>query len=122
MGTEETSPEELKAVDPVVGIRVVVQSYFRGDYITLKEGEVSLTEIMEEAFVFDYVADEIPTQIYRLNKETGDYWIALPLDQEDAMERCDDCVELFAVTSIIWDGKQRFACRICEAATKMLHR
>ena len=110
--------QPLKAVDPVVGIRVIVQSYFRGDFIALKEGEVSLVESQDEAFIFDHVADDIPGQIHRLNRETGDYWIAVPLDPEDALERCDGCRELFAVTSIVWDGKKDFSCRICHRKTE----
>jgi len=104
----------LKAVDPVVGIRVVVQSYFRGNYIALNSGEVSLADSMDEAFTFDYVADDIPGQIANLNEETGDYWIALPLDPADALERCDGCHELFSVPSVFWDGQRHFACRICR--------
>lgn len=106
--------QPLKAVDPVIGVRVVLQSYYRGNYILLKDGEVSLTELMEDAFVFDYVADDIPGQIHNLNTETGDYWIALPLDPGDALERCDDCRELYAVPSIFWDGLHHYACRICR--------
>jgi hypothetical protein len=106
--------QPLKAVDPVVGVRVMVQSYFRSDYIALDEGAISLVESPDMAFVFDYVADDIPGQIHRLNRETGDYWIAIPLDPEDALERCDGCRELFAVTSIFWNGKTYFACRICQ--------
>jgi len=104
----------LKAVDPVIGVRVVVQSYFRGNYIAMNAGEVSLVDSMDDAFVFDYVADDIPGQIANLNEETGDYWIALPLDPADALERCDGCHELFSVPSVFWDGQRHFACRICR--------
>ncbi len=118
MPAHELSPEDfplpLKAVDPVVGVRVMVQSYFRGNYIVLKDGEVSLTDSSDDAFIFDYVADDIPGQIHTLNSETGDYWIALPLDPADALERCDGCRELFAVPSIFWDGEKNFGCRICR--------
>lgn len=110
--TDESLP--LKAVDPVIGVRVVVQSYLRGNFIAMKDGEASLAEIMDDAFVFDYVADDIPGQIHTLNQETGDYWIAMPLDPADALERCDDCRELYAVPSIYWDGVQHYACRICR--------
>ena len=121
MQTPQTNfdPDQpLKAVDPVIGIRVIVQSYFRGDYIALNEGVISLVESQDTAFVFDHVADDIPGQIHRLNKETGDYWIAIPLDPEDALQRCDGCHELFAVTSILWDGGKSFACRICQRKTE----
>lgn len=104
----------LKAVDPVIGVRVVVQSYFRGNYIAMNNGEVSLADTMDNAFIFDYVADDIPGQIANLNQETGDYWIALPLDAVDALERCDGCHELFSVPSLFWDGQKNFSCRICR--------
>jgi hypothetical protein len=116
--TNSDPDQPLKAVDPVVGIRVLVQSYFRGDFIALNEGVISLVESQDDAFIFDHVADDIPGQIHRLNKETGDYWIAIPIDPEDALERCDGCHELFAVTSIHWDGKKLFNCRICQRKTE----
>lgn len=117
VSAQNTSSDEiwpLKPVDPVVGVRVVVQSYFRGDFILLKDGEAGLTPHLDQAFVFDYVGDDVPAQIHTLNAETGDHWLALPLNPADALERCDGCMELFAVTSIHWDGKTNFACRICR--------
>lgn len=117
MHAPESSPDltlPLKAVDPVLGVRVVLQSYYRGNYIAMNQGEVSLVDLMDDAFVFDYVADDIPGQVHVLNAETGDYWIALPLDPSDALERCDGCHELFAVPSIFWDGLKHFTCRICR--------
>ncbi|HEY1170919.1 MAG TPA: hypothetical protein VGH19_06070 [Verrucomicrobiae bacterium] len=118
MGAYQSSPEDfllpLKAVDPVVGVQVVVQSYFRGNFIVMKDGQVGLTEVMDDAFIFDYVADDIPGQIAELNAETGDYWIALPLKPSDALEVCDGCHEPFAVPSIFWDGQKHFTCRVCR--------
>ncbi len=93
-------------------IHVVLRNR-EGKYLTGQTGAWSFIERIEQARVFDYVADHIPEQLDLLERNHGIALAALPLDPRERYETCDRCGDRAFAFRMYFDGKE-YLCPRCR--------
>jgi len=86
-----------------------------GKYLAGQAGAWSFSDHIDQARVFDYVADHIPQQLQILKHIHGILLDALPLDPRERFETCDRCGEHLLAFKIYFDGKE-YLCPDCRTA------
>lgn len=92
-------------------IKVVLRSP-DGHYLSGGPSEWEFTDHLDQAAVFDYLADDIEGQLQRLRESPGIVLEALHVASRDLHETCDRCEESVPPTLAFFDGKQ-FLCPGC---------
>ncbi|HEY5911308.1 MAG TPA: hypothetical protein VJA21_11965 [Verrucomicrobiae bacterium] len=93
-------------------IHVVLQSW-DGKYLAGQTGAWSFSDQIDQARVFDYIADRIPEQLEKLEQGHGISLAVLPLDPRARFETCDRCGERMMAFRIYFDGKE-YLCPECR--------
>ncbi len=93
-------------------IHVVLQNS-EGKYLAGQTGAWSFSEHIDQARVFDYVADHIPEQLVLLEQNQGLSLSALPLDPRERSESCDRCGQRLAAFRIFFNGTE-YLCPHCR--------
>jgi len=93
-------------------IHVVLQNC-QGKYLAGQPGAWSFSDRIDQARVFDYVADHIPEQLEILEQRHGICLAALPLDPRERFETCDRCGERLMAFKIFFDGRE-YLCPQCR--------
>jgi hypothetical protein len=88
-----------------------------GHYLAGGPVEWDFTDDLGEAAVFNYLADEIETQIAAIEKSNGLALEAVHVEAHELCETCDRCREIVLPTIAFFDGK-RFLCPDCNRETK----
>ncbi len=92
-------------------IKVVIRSA-DGHYLTGGPTEWGFTDLLSEATIFDYLADEVETQLERIRKSHGLVLEAVHVASHELCETCDRCKKAMLPTIAYFDGKQ-FMCPDC---------
>ncbi len=100
-------------------IHVVLQNC-EGRYLAGQTGSWSFSDHLDQARVFDYVADHIPEQLEILEQSHGITLIALPLDPRERYESCDRCGARLMAFKIYYDGRQ-YLCPECRTVAAQLN-
>ena len=93
-------------------IHVVLQNC-DGKYLTGQQGAWFFSEHLDQARVFDYVADHIPEQLELLEQNEGIFLFVLPLDPRERYEVCDHCGTRTMPFRIFYTGKE-YLCPDCR--------
>ena len=83
-----------------------------GHYLTGGPTEWELTDHLAEAAVFNYLADEIETQLEAVRKSQGVELEVVHVDSHELSETCDRCEITVPPTRAFFDGKE-FLCPDC---------
>ncbi len=94
-------------------IRVVLRTP-EGHYLAGGPTEWELTDNLADAVVFNYLADNIETQLAYIQKGQGLLFEAVHVAASEVCETCDRCRETVLPTIAFFDGKQ-FLCPDCSA-------
>jgi len=101
-------------------IKVVVRSP-DGHYLAGGPTEWGFTNNLADAVVFDYLADEIETQLEGIRKSQGVVLDAVHVAANELCETCDRCKETVLPTVAFFNGKQ-FLCPDCTADAPVISR
>ncbi len=93
-------------------IHVVIQN-FNGQYLAGHQGAWVFSSNLEDARVFDFVADHIPEQLEILKSRHGLDLAAVPVDPRERYESCDRCGDRVMSFRIFFDGKE-YLCPDCR--------
>lgn len=93
-------------------IKVVLRSP-DGQYVAGGATEWGFTSNLAEAAVFNYLADEIETQLETIRKSHGIVLEAVHVAATELCETCDRCKETVLPTIAFFDGRQ-FLCPDCS--------
>jgi hypothetical protein len=92
-------------------IKVVLRSP-EGHYLAGGPTERELTDNLAEAAVFNYLADQVETQLEKIQESLGVLFEAVHVAASELCETCDRCREAVLPTIAFFDGK-RFLCPDC---------
>ncbi len=96
-------------------IKVVLRSA-DGQYLAGSPADWEFTSNLAEAAVFNYLSDQIETQLEMIRKAQGLALEAVHVAATELCETCDRCEETVLPTIAFFDGKQ-FLCPDCTAET-----
>ncbi len=94
------------------GIKVLLRT-LDGRYLTGQPEAWSFTPFSAEARVFSYIADRIPEQLERLERDHGLVLLAVPVDPHDRYETCDRCGSRMLAFRAFFDGHE-YLCPECR--------
>ncbi len=94
------------------GIKVLLRT-LDGRYLAGEPEAWSFTPISSEARVFSYIADRIPEQLERLERDHGLVLLAVPVDPHDRYETCDRCGSRMLAFRAFFDGHE-YLCPECR--------
>jgi len=103
---------KLPAMIEPHAVHVVLQNC-EGKYLAGQAGAWSFSDHLDQARVFDYVADHIPEQLEILKQNHGISLAALTLDPRERHETCDRCGRRLMAFEIYFDGKE-YRCPECR--------
>jgi hypothetical protein len=99
-------------------IKVVVRSP-DGHYLTGGPTEWQFTDDLAEAAVFNYLADEIESQLQTIRTSSGVVLEAVHVASHELCETCDRCKENMLPTIAFYDGRQ-FLCPDCHVVVPLV--
>ncbi len=98
-------------------IKVVLRSP-DGHYVSGGPGEWDFTDNLAEAAVFNYLADNIETQLELIRTTQGLALEAVHVAAHELCETCDRCNETMLPTVAFYTGKQ-FLCPDCRTGAAL---
>lgn len=96
-------------------IRVVLRG--SEGYLAGNPQDLEFTDDLCQAAVFDFLADEIESELKLIRRAGGEVLEVIPVAQGDLAETCDRCQRTLAPRFAFFDGKQ-FLCPDCRYGRK----
>ena len=98
-----------------LSIKVYIRN-LAGEYLAGGAEDWRFIADVNGAYIFDYQADEVAKNLDQVQRDFGVAWIASPVDQKLAREKCDKCGRTMPSYSAHFDGT-RFLCEGCLTGT-----
>jgi hypothetical protein len=100
-------------------IHVVIRN-FCGQYLAGNQGAWVFSNHLEQARIFDYVADRIPEQLALLERDHGLILDVVPIDPRERYETCDHCGKQVMAFRAYFNGRE-YLCPECRKTEPRQH-